>query len=419
MLTEQEKSHARIVSVYEGVAATIWGQFTGGFGGNSYLAGFFLWIGAPPFAMALYGAIVPLANVFQPVVLWASSRVASRRRLVIVLSGIGRPTFVALALLALVKSGLRVELALLLFFVFELATTAVGAPWQSWMSELVDPTLRGSYFGRRNLTTGLVAVPSALFAGYLLDLLGKRFLAFVALFAIGSIFGAIDTFLFTRQDEDRARRSGAVRLSRIPMLLVAARDYRRYLGAMALVSFSGSLVGPYAAVMMIDRFHYDYATLGILSVSGSLAAAIAQPIWGRLGDRLDSLRILKVAVMLRPLLSLAWMLALPSLAFMLPLQIAIGVIVTAGMGLMGFNTLLAVAPSFAKVEAFSLYASVTNLAAVAGNIVSGLVLLPFVSVAGRVGPWELNPYRFVFLVSFVGRLAAAWYLVRLRSPIDT
>ena len=414
MLTEQEKSHARVVSVFEGVAATVWGQFTGGFGGNSYLAGFFLWIGASPFAMSLYGAIVPLTNVFQPLVLWASSRVTSRKRLVIVLSGIGRPTFFALSLFALVKSGLRVELALFSFFVFELATSAVGAPWQSWMSELVDPELRGSYFGGRNLTTGLVAVPSALLAGYLLDLLGKRFLAFMAIFAVGSIFGAIDTFLFTRQDEDRHRREGAIRLTRLPRILTLAKDYRRYLGGVALVSFSGSLVGPYATVMLINRFHYNYATLGLLAVSGTLAAAISQPLWGLLGDRHGALKMLKLALYVRPFLSLAWALAVPSLAYMLPLHVFIGVIVTGGMGLMGFNALLSAAPSFAKVEAFSLYASITNLAAVAGNIVSGLVLLRFLPVSGNLFVRSLNPYRFVFLVSFLGRLCAAWYIAKLK-----
>jgi len=364
--------------------------------------------------MSLYGAIVPLANVFQPLVLWSSSRVASRKRLVIVLSGIGRPTFFALSLFALVKSGLRVELALIFFFVFELATSAVGAPWQSWMSELVDPELRGSYFGGRNLTTGLVAVPSALLAGYLLDLLGKRFLAFLAIFVVGSIFGAIDTFMFTRQDEDRHRRGGAIRLARLPRILVLAKDYRQYLGGMALVSFSGSLVGPYSTVMLINRFHYNYATLGLLAVCGTLAAAISQPIWGRLGDRHGALKMLKRALYVRPFLSLAWALALPSLAYMLPLQVFIGVIVTAGMGLMGFNVLLAVAPSFGKVEAFSFYTSVTNLAAVAGNIVSGLVLLPFLPISGNLSVWSLNPYRFVFLVSFLGRLGAAWYIAQLK-----
>ncbi len=413
MLTEQEKSHARVVSVFEGVAATVWGQFTGGFGGNSYLAGFFLWIGASPFAMSLYGAVVPMANVFQPLVLWASSRVSSRKKLVIVLSGIGRPTFFALALFALVKSGLRVEIALLLFFVFELATSAVGAPWQSWMSDLVDPELRGGYFGARNLTTGLVAVPSALLAGYLLDLLGKRFLAFLALFAVGSIFGAIDTYLFTRQDEDRRRPGSAIRLTRLPRILGAARDYREYLIAMTLVSLSGSLMGPYSTVMLIDRFRYNYATLGLLAVSATLAAAISQPIWGRFGDRYGSFRMLKLALWARPFLSLAWAFALPSLAYMLPLQVFIGVIVTAGMGLMGFNALLSVIPSFGKVEALSFYASITNLASVAGNIVSGLVLLPFLHVSGHLSVWSLNPYRFVFLVSFAGRLLAAWYVSRL------
>lgn len=414
MLTEQQKSHARFISIFEGVAATVWGQFTGGFGGNSYLAGFFLWIGASPFSMALYGAMVPLANIFQPIVLWISSRVGSRKRLVVVLAGIGRPTFLALALFALVKGGLRVELALLLFLLFELATSSVGAPWQSWMSDLVDPPLRGSYFGRRNLATGLVSVPSALLAGYLLDLLGRQFLAFLALFAVGSIFGALDVFFLTRQDEDDRHTDPPLRLGRLPHIFRFAGEYRAYLGAMVLVNFSGSLMGPYATVMMIRSFHYNYATLGLLTVTGSLAGALCQPLWGRLGDRYGHLRMLKSALVLRVILPIGWALSVPSLLYMIPLQVAIGIIVNAGMGLLSFNTLLALAPRREKIEAFSLYASVTNAASFAGNIASGLVLLPFLSVAGHFLAWTLNPYRFVFLASMVFRLVAAWYVVRLR-----
>lgn len=82
MLTEQEESHARIIPILDGVAPAVRGRFSGGFGGNSYLAGFFPWIGASPFSMALYGAKALLPNVFQPIVLRLSSTAGGRTRLV-------------------------------------------------------------------------------------------------------------------------------------------------------------------------------------------------------------------------------------------------------------------------------------------------------------------------------------------------
>ena len=66
MLSESQKAHARKISIIEGGFATVWGAFTGGFSGNSYLVGFFLWLGATPFVMSIYGALIPLASVIQP-----------------------------------------------------------------------------------------------------------------------------------------------------------------------------------------------------------------------------------------------------------------------------------------------------------------------------------------------------------------
>ncbi len=414
MLTEQQKAHGRVISIFQGAAASVWSQFTGGFGGNSYLSGFFLWLGASPFSMGLYAATAQLANIFQPVVLWTSSRVASRKRLVIILTGVSRPPFFALALLALVRAGVRVELALAVFLFFELATAAVSSPWQSWISDLVDPPIRASYFATRNLATGLVSVPSALLAGYLLDLLGRQFLAFLTVFAIGSIFGGISILLLISQDEELLHRDSTFRLIRIRRLLIGAREYRLYLLTMALVSFSAALMGPYAVVMMIRSYHYSYATLGLLTVAGSLSTALFQPLWARLGERRGQLRMLKVALVVRVFLPLGWALSIPSLVFMVSLQVGIGIIVGAGMGLLSFNVLLAVAPPQDKLLAFSLYASILAVAGFAGNLVSGLVLLPFLPISGHYLLWALNPYRFVFLVCFLFRLVTAGQFLRLR-----
>jgi MFS family permease len=164
---------------------------------------------------------------------------------------------------------------------------------------------------------------------------------------------------------------------------------------------------------MINDFHYSYATIGLLVVVSSISAALTQPLWGRWGDRYGHFRMLKIVAVLRAALALGWALAIPSILYMIPFQVFIGVVATAGLGLMSFNTLLTVAPSFGKTEAFSLYSSLVNFASFFGNIIAGLLVLVLASVQMNFLFWTFNDYRVIFLISFVLRIGAAYYIIHL------
>lgn len=414
MLNQQQKAHARKISILEGSLSTVWGSFTGGFGGNSYLVGFFLWLGATPFMMSIYGALIPLASVLQPFSLMIAHTFKSKKRFILLMALLGRPVFLTLGLVALIDSGVKVWIALLVFFFFQIVTSSAGPAWQAWMSDLVDQRVRGKYFGFRNLITGLVSVPATLAAGYVLDVLGGGFWAFFVMFAIGSIFGAFDVYALKIQDEDPNSTENMINTHVLFEVLKLKGDYRKFLTAYILITFTGAISGPYPVVMMIDDFHYSYATLGIITVASSLAAAFAQPVWGHLGDRYGPFKMLKIVAFFRALLMLGWSLALPSLLYMLPFQMIIGIIANAGLGLMSFSTLLNVAPTFGKTEAFSLYSSLVSLASFVGNIISGLLILLLVSVSFKFIGLTFNDYRIIFFIAFVARLFVFYYVYRLK-----
>lgn len=379
--------------------ATVWGTFTGGFGGNSYLIGFFLWLGASPFVMSIYSALIPLSSVIQPISLLLASKFTSKKRFIFTFVTISRPIFFILALTYFLPSNFKIWIALVIFFFIEVLTSVVGSPWQAWMTELVDPEMRGRYFGIRNFITGLVAIPSLLIAGYLLDALGKGFWAFLVLFSIGSIFGVLDCYSTKLQDEDENSRVPMINVSAIFEVLKIKGIYRDYMIAISLWILTMNLVGPYATVMMINVFKYDYAILGILTMASTVAAALFQPLWGRLGDKYGNLKMLKLNLFIQTLLTLGWVFAVPSMYYMIPFQIMIGIIATAGTGLTSFNFLLEIVPNFGKTEAFSVYASMTNLASFIGNLISGFLFLLFASIHFNLNFWVIDAYRLVFIVS--------------------
>ncbi|MGC8612588.1 MAG: MFS transporter, partial [Athalassotoga sp.] len=165
---------------------------------------------------------------------------------------------------------------------------------------------------------------------------------------------------------------------------------------------------------MIDDFHYSYAILGLITVASSLAAAFAQPVWGRLGDRYGPFKMLKIVAFFRAFLMLGWALALPSLIYMLPFQIIIGIVANAGLGLMSFNTLLNVVPNFGKTEALSLYSSLVNFASFIGNIISGLFVIVLAEVHFNFIGLTFNDYRIIFFITFLARLAVFYYVYRIK-----
>jgi MFS family permease len=413
MLNEAQKAHARKISIIEGGMATVWGAFTGGFGGNSYLVGFFLWLGATPFMMSIYGALIPLASVLQPFSLMLARTFTSKKRFILLMAVLARPAFLTLGLVALIDSGVKIWIALLLFFFFQIVTSSAGPAWQAWMSDLVDQNTKGRYFGLRNLVTGLISVPSTLLAGYVLDLFGGGLWAFFAIFTIGSIFGALDVYALSVQDEDPTQKGNMINPHVLIEVLKLKGDYRKFLISYMFITFTGAILGPYTTVMMINDFHYSYATIGLLVVVSSISAALTQPLWGRWGDRYGHFRMLKIVAVLRAALALGWALAIPSILYMIPFQVFIGVVATAGLGLMSFNTLLTVAPSFGKTEAFSLYSSLVNFASFFGNIIAGLLVLVLASVQMNFLFWTFNDYRVIFLISFVLRIGAAYYIIHL------
>jgi MFS family permease len=413
-MEEFQKAHARKISIVEGAFATVWGQFTGAFGGNSYLAGFFLWLGASPFAMSIYNSVFALANVLQPFLLVFTKKFKSKKELVTLFTWISRPSFIFFLFVPFMMTGLRVWVAIIVLFVVELMVFAVGAVWRSWMSEVVDFKSMGKYFGIRNLVSGAVAIPSLLVAGYLLDALGRGYLAFSVLFSIGVVFGIIESYIFRFQDEDETKREPVFNLHAMFEVIKIPGNYRKYLAGFTLWNFSAALIGPYPVVMLIEEFKYDYATLSILSVTLTVFSTLFQPIWGKFGDKYGSFKMLKMALFLQTILAFMWFSAIPSLYYIGVLYALIGIFVTSGVFLSSFNALMEIAPSFGKTEAFSLFISVTSGAAVLGNICSGIFALSFSDLHITLWIWNVDMYRMIFLLSFIARILASLYFFNLK-----
>ena len=411
MLNETQKSHARKISIIEGCVSTVWSSFTGG----NYLTGLFIWLGAGPLLISLYGASGPLSNVIQPFFLAILGRnVTNKKKFIIISVALFKPLFFVLVLASLINSGLKVWIALAILFFFQIISSMAGPVWTRWMTDIVDREIYGRYFGFRNLITQIVAAASTLLAGWLLDLWGKGFWAFLLVFLIGSFFGLLDVFTFIHQDDEPLSNIKLINYHIFSDLLKMPTDYRKYMISITIWIFAMNIFGPYATVMMISKFKYDYAILGLLSVVSSLAVAIFQPIFGKLGDKFGNFKILRYTLIIQTILNVGWILAVPNIYYMIPFQLVLGIIGTAGTGLISSNFLMEIVPTFGKTEAFVVYASITNLAAFGGNMISGFLFLLFSRIHFEFLIWNFDAYRFVFMVSVIASIIALYNFLKLK-----
>lgn len=95
-------------------------------------------------------------------------------------------------------------------------------------------------------------------------------------------------------------------LSAMLDVLKTPGDYRKYLVGFALWNFSVTLIGPYPIVMLINKFKYNYATLGIFSVILTAFSTLFQPLWGKFGDKYGNFKMLKLALLLQTMLAFMW-----------------------------------------------------------------------------------------------------------------
>ena len=170
MLSEFQKLHVRKVSIIEGSLSTIWSSFTGG----SYLTGLFIWLGASTTLMGVYGAMTPLANVVQPLLLAILGKgFANKKKFVVISVALFKPWFFILVLTSLINGSFRIWVALVILFFFRIVASVAGPIWTSWMSDVTEHDIYGRYFGFRNFATQVVGALFTLAAGYLLDIFGK------------------------------------------------------------------------------------------------------------------------------------------------------------------------------------------------------------------------------------------------------
>lgn len=311
---------------------------------------------------------------------------------------------------------------LLVFFVAyginALASGFAGLPFLDIVAKTIPSRRRGSFFGARMFTGGVLGLAASVVVGLILsEDAGSAFPQNVGvLFAISWLAAVIGLTAFmsvkeppgeVRGEEDTLT-SHLQRAARLPR-----QNYNlRYLLIARMVILMSYVAKPFYGIYSINVLHAPVAILGLYVGIRTLSALFINPIWSRLSDRRGNKLVMQRATACGVVM-LSWAVFAPSLAqgLSIPAEISAYLFVPL-FGLMGVyetgvdigavNLTLEVAPADDR----AIYLGLTNtLLGVAyfSTVMSGLIV-------------DWMGYQGVFGLGLALLVLASWALARVREP---
>ncbi|WP_245860554.1 MFS transporter [Candidatus Chloroploca asiatica] len=421
-LSQAEVREALRLSTIEGAVANVHLAITGAIGGSVFLTGFAVLLGANSLHIGILGALPFIGQLTQFVAAYLEDRFGHRRRLVLAGTLVGR--LIWAALLTLPFLALTEDTRLLTFFALLACSYAAngiaGNAWLSWMTDLVPPRRRGSYFGIRNTVATLSAMITTFLAGLTIDhfrLQGREATGYALIFAVAVLAAIGAALLIHRQAEPPVQPKPRMRLTKMFSAPFQERPFRSFVMANVGWALVTGIASPFFFAYGLTVLGISFATLSLTVIVTSAVSLVFNPLIGRLQDTLGS-RLVLVGCMIGTVpLPLAWVVATPT--NLLPIWLAAiftGVFwpgLTQGLA----NVLMECAPAAHRGSAIAGYGAVTGFGTLIAGLLGGSLALWFAQIHLSLGLVTVTGLAFLFVLTSLGRIfMAAVFWRTLASP---
>ncbi len=417
MFSEQDIQKGLRVAVWEGCFATVHITLTTG----AFLTGFALMLGVNDFQVALLTAIPLLTQVLQIFSIHITERLGRRKLISGLSSLIGRTLWAFVAVLPLISKwqSQSVLIFLTVFTIISMAMSFAGAPWLSWMADLVPAKIRGRYFGQRNMILGIVTMGTSLLAGQILDhykSLNQLPIGFliVELFAV---LCAIVAFGFLmRQPEPPYQRTPSYSFIKMVKLPFQTEKFKKLLLFYLFYIFSVGLAISYFPVYLLKTLSWSFSTIALLSIGTSLVSLATQPLWGLIMDRVGHKPVIKItAIGLIPV-PVLYLIATPDHTLPIWFDIFFTGIFWSGFNLVMFNMVFHSLPNQGRLGFLAMNSALTGLANFVAMIFGGWLAQSFASFNFHfLGQVWIN-YHILFALTLILRIAALPLIDKLEEP---
>ncbi len=411
-LSPSEVRRALRISMLEGAAANVHISITGVVGGSVFLTGFAMLLGANSFQLGLLSALPFIGQLTGFLGAYLEDQVDSRRKLVLygalgarliwgLLLALPFLSFLGGAQLAVFFAGLALSYAL---------NGVANNAWLSWMSDLVPPRERGSYFGMRNTVAAIAAMAATFLAGTGLDAMRARGLeagGYALVFGVAVLAAFGSAALVARQAEPPLQRRARLGLRELVGAPLANRPFRAFVAANVGWAFVTGIAAPFFNAYGLTTLQLSFATLGLTAVVTSAVSLIFGPLVGRLQDKLGYRKVLVACVAGSVLLPLGWVFSTPTNIVPLWLTAIFSGVFWPGLNQGLSNVMMERAPAECKGAAIATFGALGGLGTLVASLAGGLLATALAGAQLTLGPVSIAGLAFLFVLTSLGRAAMA------------
>lgn len=281
----------------------------------------------------------------------------------------------------------------------------VTPAWNSWMSELVETRIRGSYFGGRNRIVGLTSFVVYTLAGiglhYSKEYYGGPIPAFTAMFLTACMARLASTYLLSRQYEYPVDLHPPKTSIGKFIKDIRRENYGRLTLYLGLMNFSVMVASPYFVAYMFNGLRFSYLEYTAIVGIGLIIKYLSMPIAGKLCDRYGTREILKISGYLLPAIPLLWMFS-GYIPYLLAVE-TMSAVLWAGYELASLNFMLDATEPRNRMKYIGYTNSFNGITTLAGTMTGALLL--------QLPAFFWSIYLTVFFVSGVLRMLVSLSLL--------
>lgn len=400
------------ISTLEGALATINISITGAIGGSVFLTGFALLLGANSFELGLLGALPFIGQLCGFLAAYVEERIGRRRPLVLYGALGGRLIWALLLSLPFLTflDGRQMAVFMIGLAISYGLNGIAGNAWLSWMSDLVPPRQRGSYFGVRNTVAGVVTMATTYTAGRALDVYrdaGQEAIGYAIIFTVALIAAIGAAALIARQPEPpmaTKERLHPAEMFTAPLRSARFRSFTLLSTGWALVT---GIAAPFFNAYGLNTLQLSFATLALTAIVTSAVSLIFQPLIGRLQDRFGDRQVLLWCMVGTLPLPWGWVLSTPDNIIPLWLTAVFSGVFWPGITQGQVNILMDRASSTSRAASIAAYSALTGLGTLAAGLLGGVIATLIAGTQLGLGPLQLNDFTLLFVLTSLGRAVIA------------
>jgi MFS family permease len=400
------------ISTIEGALATINISITGAIGGSVFLTGFALLLGANSFDLGLLGALPFIGQLCGFLAAYLEERIGRRRPLVLYGALGGRLIWALLLALPFLSflDGWQMAIFMIGLAISYGLNGIAGNAWLSWMSDLVPPRQRGSYFGVRNTVAGVVTMATTYAAGRALDhyrAAGEEAIGYAIIFAVALVAALGAAAMIARQPEPPMAQKARVRPAEMfsaPWRNMGFRSFAVLSTGWALVT---GIAAPFFNAYGLSTLQLSFSTLALTAIVTSAVSLIFQPLIGRLQDRFGDRQVLLWCMLGTLPLPWGWVLSTPDNILPLWLTAIFSGVFWPGITQGQVNILMDRASQESRAASIAAYSALTGLGTLVAGVLGGIIATLIAGTQLTLGPLQLNDFALLFVLTSLGRAVVA------------